>query len=118
MKREVHHRIPKHLLKLYDAAMKDQEIDAAGIEAYITFEHEAMRYRVPVNITRDELAELIEGSTVEISFDQHRYEEHASDWARWGSLGGQDILNRFGRKHFQDLANLRWKYHRERQTDS
>jgi len=115
MQREIHHRIPQHLIRLYDAAMSSNDLTGESIEAYMTFEHEAVRYRVPVEITRDELARLIEGSTVEISYDQHRHQEHAGDWQRWGRLGGEQILRRYGREHFRDLARLRWKYHRERQ---
>jgi hypothetical protein len=60
------------------------------------------------DISREELAALVEGSTVEIGRDEHR-EHHAGDFARWGRRGGLATLRRYGTAWFSLLARRRWE---------
>ncbi len=71
------------------------------------FEHEAMRYGVDAEISRDDLAALIEASTILIPRDEHR-NGHESDFVRWGRRGGLRTLERYGRPWFALLARRRW----------
>lgn len=108
---EVHHRVPRHLVRLHDRATSGSpgEITGEGIEACLEFEHEATRYGVPVEIAREDLERLVEGSTVEMPAGEHR-EEHsaAGDFARWGRIGGTMTLRCYGSAWFALLARRRW----------
>ena len=69
---------------------------------------EAMRRRVPIEISRDDLEALVEGSGVVLKREKHRL-LHASDWQRWGSRGGRETLRRYGTEWFALLALRRWR---------
>jgi len=104
---EVHHKIPRCLLRLRDRA------DAAGftgegIELAMDYEHEAMRWGVDPDISREELAAMIEGSAAEIARKEHRA-GHAEDFARWGRLGGLRTLALYGAPWYSLLALRRWE---------
>jgi hypothetical protein len=104
---EVHHKIPRCLLRLRDRA------DAAGftgegIELAMDYEHEAMRWGVDPHISREELAAMIEGSAAEIARKEHRA-GHAEDFARWGRLGGLRTLALYGAPWYSLLALRRWE---------
>jgi hypothetical protein len=103
---ELHHRVPRCLLRLHDRAVSG-ELDGAGIEAWLAFEHEAMRYGVDVEISREDLAELVEASAVLLARDKHR-NGHQSDWQRWGRRGGLETARRYGSSWFALLALRRW----------
>jgi hypothetical protein len=103
---EVHHRIPQFLLRLRDRA-DAAPLNAAGIALWLEYEHEAMRYGVDPDATREELAALIEGSTVAIPREEHRA-GHEADFVRWGRMGGCSTLARYGRAWFKALAHYRW----------
>jgi hypothetical protein len=104
---EVHHGIPRCLLRLRDRA------DAAGftgegIELAMDYEHEAMRWGVDPDISREELAALVEDSTAEVPRQEHRA-GHAEDFARWGRLGGLRTLALYGAPWYSLLALRRWE---------
>ena len=89
---EAHHPAPRCLLRLHERA-NGAALDGEGIEAWL--EWEATRWRVPVEIPRDELEELVQSSTVVLEMEQHRL-LHASDWQGWGRRGGLATLGRYG----------------------
>jgi hypothetical protein len=67
-------------------------------------------YSVNPDISRSELAALIEGSAVEISEDQHKASHSvAGDFVRWGRLGGLETLRRYGPPWFALLGQRRWE---------
>ena len=104
---EVHHEVPRCLLRLRERA------DAAGftgegIELALEYEHEARRWGVDPDVSCEELAALVEGSTMEIPAGEHR-EAHAEDFARWGRRGGLATVRRYGTAWFSLLAWRRWE---------
>ncbi|MEW6635707.1 MAG: hypothetical protein AB1425_02715 [Actinomycetota bacterium] len=107
---EVHHRVPRCLLRLHERASAGGEITGEGIEAWLEFEAEATRYGVPVDVSREDLAELIEASAVVIPAEEHR-EAHgrAGDFARWGRAGGLETLRRYGPEWMRLLGRWRWR---------
>jgi hypothetical protein len=109
--REIHHTIPRYLLRLRDKRDKadDAALDGEGIEAWLDYEHEAMRYGVDPDVGSEELAALIDASTVELGREEHRaHHNTAGDFVRWGSRGGRATLERYGRAWFALLALRRW----------
>jgi hypothetical protein len=81
--REAHHAAPRCLISLHERA-NGTSLDGEGIQAWLEWEWEAMRWCVPVEISRSDLEELIDRSTVVLERDKHRL-IHQSDWRRWGS---------------------------------
>ena len=59
---EVHHTVPQYLLRLRDKA-DAATLDGEGIELWLSFEHEAIRYGVDPDISRTDLSALIKAST-------------------------------------------------------
>ena len=104
---EVHHAVPRCLLRLYDQA-EAGALDGEGIQAWVEWEMEAMGWRVPVEIDRSELEALVASSEVVLEREKHRL-LHESDWRRWGSRGGRETLRRYGPKWFALLALRRWE---------
>ena len=100
---DLHHRVPRCLLRLYDLA-------AEGLAPWSEFDAEAERWGVPtVRLTREELAAMVEGSACEISTAQHRrLHRDAGDFVRWGRRGGLRTLALYGRPYFSLLARFRW----------
>jgi hypothetical protein len=82
-------------------------LDGEGMQLWLDWELEALRWGVDPDVSRDELAALVEGSTVEIGRDEHR-DRHAGDFARWGRCGGLTTLRRYGTAWFSLLARRRW----------
>ena len=106
---EVHHEIPRCLLGLRDLADAHPEpLSGEGIQLWMDYECEAMRYGVDPDASRDELAALIDGSTVEVAREDHRT-GHAEDFARWGRRGGLATLRLYGPGWFGMLARRRWR---------
>ncbi len=103
---EVHHAAPRCLLKLHERA-NGPELDGEGIQAWVEWEIEAMRWRVPVEIAREDLETLVAASEVVLEREKHRL-LHENDWRRWGSRGGRETLRRYGPKWFALLALRRW----------
>jgi hypothetical protein len=104
---ELHHATPRCLLSLHDKANGSTSLDGEGIQAWLEWEMEAMRWRVPVEISRGNLEALVEGSGVVLEREKHRL-LHSSDWQRWGSRGGRETLRRYGSDWFALLALRRW----------
>jgi hypothetical protein len=73
--KERHHAAPRCLLR------DEGELRLAAVGAWLEFEHECQRWGVSVEIGREDLAALIERSTVVMARDKHRI-LHASDWQR------------------------------------
>lgn len=107
-KREVHHEMPRCLLWLRARADAYPELDGEGIQCWLDYELEALRWGVDPDVSREELASLVEGSTVELDWDEHR-DRHAGDFARWGRRGGLATLRRYGTAWFSLLARRRWE---------
>jgi hypothetical protein len=105
-KAEVHHAAPRCLVSLHERA-NGLPLDGEGIQAWLEWEWEATRWRVPVEISRDELEALVESSTVVLEREKHRL-VHEGDWRRWGSRGGRETLRRYGADWFSLLALRRW----------
>jgi hypothetical protein len=94
---EIQHRVPRCLLRLRDRA-DAAPLDGEGIELWLEFEYEAMRYGVDVDISRDDLEALMGASTLSLGRDDHRtLHSEATDFARWGRRGGLETLRRCGR---------------------
>jgi hypothetical protein len=102
-KPEVHHAVPRCLLGLHDKANGTTTLDGESIQAWIEWEWEAMRWKVPVEISRLDLEELVERSEVVMEREKHRL-IHESDWQRWGRRGGLTVLGRYGSEWFALLA--------------
>ncbi len=98
--REIPHPVPCCLLTLYDKA-NDTELVGEGIQAWIEWEMEAMRWRVPVEISRADLEELVEASAGYL-------ERCMPDRRRWGSRGGKETVRRYGTEWMALLALRRW----------
>ena len=96
--REAHHAAPRCLISLHERA-NGTSLDGEGIQAWLEWEWEAMRWCVPVEISRDDLEALVERSTVVLEREKHRL-IHEGDWRRWGSRGGRETLRRYGETAF------------------
>ena len=66
-----------------------------------------MRWRVPVEISREDLEALVDRSTIVLEREKHRL-IHGEDWSRWGARGGRETLRRYGPGWFVLLARRRW----------
>src|SRR5829696_4434924 len=85
----------------------DRALDGEGIQAWLEWEWEAMRWCVPVEISKEDLEALVARSTVVLEREKHRL-IHQDDWHRWGSRGGKETLRRYGPRWFSLLARRRW----------
>ena len=90
---EVHHAAPRCLLTLHERANGTATLDGEAIQAWVEWELEAMRWRVPVEISQDDLRALVEVSEVVLEREVHRL-VHEGDWRRWGARGGRETLRR------------------------
>src|SRR3954465_4162889 len=104
--REAHHAAPCSLLALHEKA-NGTALDGEGIQAWLEWEWEAMRWRVAVEISREEVEALVDRSAVVLEREKHRL-IHERDWKRWGSRGGRETLRRYGPQWFVLLARRRW----------
>lgn len=102
---EGHHAVPRCLLRLRERA--EGELRLAGVGAWLEFEHEARRWGVPVEISREDLEALVEASVEVMDREKHRL-IHESDWQRWGRRGGLATLRRYGTDWYSALALKRW----------
>ncbi len=105
---EMHHGIPRCLLGLRDRAEASTEIDGEGIQRWLDYEWEALRFGVDPDLGRDELAAMIEVSTVALSRGEHR-EAHDGDFFRRGRRGGKTTASRYGAAWMAPLARRRWE---------
>ena len=105
---EIHHQTPRCLLGLRDRADAHPiPLSGEGLQLWLDYECEALRYGVNPDASRDELAALVEGSTVELPGEEHRA-IHAGQWGEWGRLWGKETLKRYGTSWFSLLAHRRW----------
>jgi len=103
---EAHHAAPRCLIKLHEKA-NGSSLDGEGIQAWVEWEIEAMRWRIPVEISREDLKELVDASETLLEREKHRL-VHSSDWRRWGSRGGRETVRRYGTEWMALLALRRW----------
>jgi hypothetical protein len=85
-KQEAHHAAPRCLISLHEKA-NGTSLDGEGIQAWLEWEWEAMRWCVPVEISREDLEALVARSTVVLEREKQRL-IHEGDWRRWGARGG------------------------------
>ena len=104
---ECNPRGPPRLLSLHERANDATTLDGEAIQAWLEWEWEAMRWRVPVEISKEDLEALVARSTVVLEREKHRL-IHEGDWKRWGSRGGRETLRRYGPGWFSLLARRRW----------
>ena len=82
VRREVHHRVPRCLLKIYDRG-HGPGLEAEDLQAWFDWEQEAFRYEVNPDVSREELSALIDSSTVVLEGKAHRASHSAAgDFAR------------------------------------
>jgi hypothetical protein len=104
---QIHHRIPRRLLEVWDGG-HGSSLESEDLAAWIKWEEEAYRYGVDPEISREVLAALIEGSTVELGVEEHRAaHSEAGDFERWGRLGGLKTFGLYGSGWFVILARRR-----------
>jgi hypothetical protein len=85
-----------------------EELGGPALQAWFDYEEECHKRGVSPDLSREELQETIENSTVEVTRQEHRGEIHAADWPRWGRMGGLRVLELYGSTYFRYLARLRW----------
>ena len=105
-KPEVHHAAPRCLVSLHERA-DGGSLDGEGIQAWLEWEMEAMRWRVPIQISRDDLEALVGASETVLEREKHRL-LYEGDWRRWGARDGRETLRRYGADWFSLLALRRW----------
>ena len=105
---EVHHRVPRCLLRLRGRAEARAGLDGEGIQLWLDYEHEALRWGVDPDVSQEGLTALVEGSAVRLGREEHR-EIHADDFVRWGRRGGLRTLALYGTPWFSLLALRRWE---------
>ena len=103
---ENHRAEPRCLLWLHERA-NGLPLDGEGIQAWLEWEWEATRWRVPVDISGADLEELIERGA-ELLEREHHGLPHESDRQRWGRRGGLATVGRYGRSWMTLLALRRW----------
>jgi hypothetical protein len=99
---ELHHRVPRCLLQLRERA-EAGALDGTGLQAWLDYEHEALRWGVDPDVSGQKLAALIDASLKAIPYEDHRG-IHRADYARWGRRGGLATLERYGRAWFVALG--------------
>ena len=100
------HADPRRLLGLHERA-DGAELDGDGIQAWLEWEWEATRWRVPAEISRADLEELVERGWE--ALEEERYgPPHESDRQRWGRRGGLATVRLYGRSWMALLALRRW----------
>jgi len=92
----VHHAAPRCLLTLHERA-NGAELDGEGIQAWVEWEIEAMRWRVPVEIDREDLQALVAASEIVLEQEKHCL-LHEADWRRWGLSRRQGDLEALRRR--------------------
>ena len=89
---EVHHATPRCLVSLHQRA-NGSSLDGQGIQAWLEWEMEAMRWRVPIEISKEDLEALVGAPETVLEREKHRL-LHEGDWRRWGARGGRETLRR------------------------
>src|SRR5215211_3840414 len=104
---ENYHAAPRCLLTLHERA-NGSPLTGEGIQAWVEWEIEAMRWRVPVEIARSDLEALVASSEIVLEQEKHRL-LHEADWRRWGSRGGRETLRPYGVDLFAPMPVRRWR---------
>ena len=86
---QVHHGIPPSLLTLHQKA-NGPSLDGEGIQAWLEWEMEAMRWKMPIEISREELEALVDSSAVQLE-EGHQF-VHKSDRSEPETVGGAKIV--------------------------
>ena len=109
-RQKLHHSVPQCLLGLRDRADAHPEFDGEGIQLWLDYELKALRYSVDPDVSREELAALVEGSTVLLPREEHRAgHSEANDFVCWGRKVGLATLRRYGTCWYSLLARRRWE---------
>ncbi len=103
----VHRAVPRRLMALHERA-DGLPLDGEGVQAWLEWEWEATRWRVPVEVSAAELGELIELGTGLIERECHRTLLEG-DRRLWGRRGGPSTLKRYGSDWYALLALKRWR---------
>jgi hypothetical protein len=106
---EVHHQVPRRLLAAHDRMRAHTALNGEVLQLWFAYEGLLLEFGLDPDISREELEQVIEASVVEIAYEEHRFEIHATDWPRWGRKGGLATLERYGRIWFVHLARRRWR---------
>jgi hypothetical protein len=106
--KEIHHRVPRHLLGAHDRMQAHVSLDGEALQLWFEYEGLLLEFGLDPDLSREELQEAIESSAVEVTYEEHRSEIHAAEWPRWGRKGGVATLKRYGRGWFACLARRRW----------
>ena len=105
---EIHHRVPRHLLDAHDRMQTHAALDGVALQLWFEYEGLLLEFGLDPDVSREELQEAIESSTVVVTYEEHRSYIHAPDWPRWGRKGGLATFKRYGRGWFACLARRRW----------
>ena len=103
---DAHRADPRRLLGFHERA-NGAELDGEGIQAWLEWEWEATRWRVPAEISRADLEDLVERGA-ELPERERQGPPHESDRQRWGRRGGLATVGRYGRSWMALLALRRW----------
>jgi hypothetical protein len=106
--KEIHHRVPRHLLGAHDRMQSHAALDGEALQLWFEYEGLLLEFGLDPDLSREDLEEAIESSAVEVTYEGHRSEIHAADWPRWGRKGGLATLKLYGRGWFACLARRRW----------
>ena len=101
-----HRAVPRRLMVLRERA-DGLPLDGEGIQAWLEWEWEATRWRVPVEVSAAELGELIERGTGPMERECHRTLLEGGR-RLWGRRGGLSTLGRYGSDWYALLALRRW----------
>jgi hypothetical protein len=82
---ELHHRVPRCLLKLRERA-DASALDGAGLQAWLDYETEALRWGVDPDMSRQELAALIVRTTAAFTARTSPGGVGAAAWRRWSAM--------------------------------
>ena len=105
---EVHHSVPRSLLGLRDQSDAHPELDGEGIQLWLDYELEALRFGVDPDVSREELAALIEGSTMLLPRQEQRA-GHENDFVRWSRRGELATLRRYDTSWYSLLTRRCWE---------
>jgi len=105
---EVHHQVPRRLLAAHDRMRAHTALNGEALQLWFEYEGLLFEHGLDPDLSREELEEVMEASTVQVTYKEHRYAIHDEDWPRWGRKGGLATLERYGRTYFAHLARRRW----------
>jgi hypothetical protein len=89
----LHHAAPRCLLSLHEK-VNGTSLDGEGLQAWLEWEMEAMRWRVPAGISRDDLEALVK--TSEVVLEQEMGLPNSRGPRRGDSLGSGNTTSEEG----------------------